>query len=527
MDELLPLMVAACMILLVALNYFADRGMLLLYGDAVAHLHIARRVFDTRHPGLGQLGGVWLPLPHVLLLPFVQRLEWWRTGLAGAWPSMICCVAAVAGLYRLARHWMSMRWAMAVVALFALNPAMIYLSTTAMTEPLFLALMIWTALEMWELKLALGAGSARGAKRCMAALALLIAGAVYTRYDGWILGAAAWCMALVWVWKARERVKLWGAFAVFTVVVAAAPAGWLAYNAHYCGDALDFMRGPYSAAAIERRTTPAGAPHYRGWHNPGWALLFYTRTAQVDAAARESGFALMALALWGLAVAWARRCEARGVLTLLWLPLPFYVYSIAWGSVPIFIPQLYPHSYYNSRYGMEMLPALYVSACAAVVWAEHKWWGGNARVKAAVWLVVIAAAVANCAVLFHDEPLVLQEAYRNSSTRIPMERQMAQQLEAMPPGATVLMWVSDHPGAVMQAGLRLRDIVNESDADSFGAALADPAAHAEYVLAVKGDAVARAVEAHPAGLELESVLDSTGQPEVRVYRSLAYAGGRR
>ena len=49
---------------------------------------------------------------------------------------------------------------------------------------------------------------------------------------------------------------------------------------------------------------------------------------------------------------------------LLWVPLPFYVYSVAYGSVPIFIPQLWPHSYYNARYGMEMLPALALFAAS-------------------------------------------------------------------------------------------------------------------------------------------------------------------
>ena len=39
---------------------------MLLYGDAVAHLGIARRLLDARYPGLAQLGGVWLPLPHLL-----------------------------------------------------------------------------------------------------------------------------------------------------------------------------------------------------------------------------------------------------------------------------------------------------------------------------------------------------------------------------------------------------------------------------------------------------------------------------
>jgi len=37
---------------------------LLNYGDAVAHLNIARRVFDSRIPRFSELGSVWLPLPH-------------------------------------------------------------------------------------------------------------------------------------------------------------------------------------------------------------------------------------------------------------------------------------------------------------------------------------------------------------------------------------------------------------------------------------------------------------------------------
>ena len=48
---------------------------------------------DSRNPGLAQLGGVWLPLPHLLMLPFVQKMEWWQNGLAGAWPSLVCYIA--------------------------------------------------------------------------------------------------------------------------------------------------------------------------------------------------------------------------------------------------------------------------------------------------------------------------------------------------------------------------------------------------------------------------------------------------
>jgi len=524
LDELLPIGVAACMIILVALNYFAQRGMLLLYGDAIAHLHIARRIFDSRNPGLPQLGGVWLPLPHLLLLPFVQKMAWWQTGLAGAWPSMICYVAAVIGFYRLARHMLSTRWAMVAMLFFALNPAMIYLSVTAMTEPLFLALVVWGALQLLELGLALRAGETKRAVWRIVWLTLVLIAAVYTRYDGWIFAASAWCMALVLLLRldAGKSRSVRRAFLVFTVLLAAAPLSWFAYNAHFFHDPLDFLRGPYSAAAIEKKTSPPGSRHYRGWHNPAWALLFYTRTAQIDAAAGESGFLVLALALAGLWAAFRTKLDGRGAMALLWFPLPFYVYSIAYGSVPIFIPQLWPHSYYNSRYGMEMLPAFALSACIALAWAQRRWLAGSARGAIVLWSVVLAAVLANCGVIFYSKPLVLREAIQNSSTRIPMEAAIAREIEEMQPGAPILMYLSDHVGAIQTAGIPLKQVVNESDYDSFHAALAAPAEHAAYVIAIDGDAVDAAVKAHPDGLSEMSVLGVTGQPEVRIYRSTVY-----
>ena len=79
-------------------------GRLLSYGDAESHLNHARRVIDSLTPGVEQFGTVWLPLPHLLMLPFVANGTLWRTGLAGAIPSAICFVAATAFLFTLARR---------------------------------------------------------------------------------------------------------------------------------------------------------------------------------------------------------------------------------------------------------------------------------------------------------------------------------------------------------------------------------------------------------------------------------------
>jgi hypothetical protein len=555
-EELTTLTMAAVLLAFVALIVSFTRGYVLLYGDAVAHLGIARRIVDARHPGLAQLGGVWLPLPHLLMLPFVWKLEWWQSGLAGTWPSLAFYILGVLGFYRLCRRVLAPRWALAATAFYAMNPNLLYLSTTAMTEPLFLALLVWMTLLTMGCVESIREGDERRAGRRMIALGLLILAAVFTRYDGWIVGAAAWCIVAWQLARAQgmpRRLRV--PFAVFTVLAVAGPLLWLWYNQHFFHDPLDFMRGPYSAPAIEKRTSPPGSRHYRGWHNPAWALLFYTRTAQVVAAAWETGFAVMAAALAGLWIVLRRRVEMASLL--LWVPVPFYVYSVAYGSVPIFIPQLWPHSYYNARYGMEMLPALALFAgvaCAVVeAWlkARAQSQEGDPSVKAAsrsaqlFYVAAMALAVLNPVAMIYgtdavervasaierhpshlladySPPLVLKEALVNSTTRMALERNLAVVLEELPPGAAILMQESDHIGALEDAGIPLKQTINEMDWDSWHAALNDPAGHAQYVIAMEGDAVAKAVTEHPGGLDEIDILCTTGQPCARVYRSLSY-----
>ena len=69
--------------------YYFRHSDLLLYGDAVAHINIARRVFDSLTPGLLQVGTVWLPLPHLLMIPFIFFHSLWQNGAGGSIPSMI------------------------------------------------------------------------------------------------------------------------------------------------------------------------------------------------------------------------------------------------------------------------------------------------------------------------------------------------------------------------------------------------------------------------------------------------------
>src|SRR3954463_8892551 len=87
-----------------ALAIFYSNGWLLYYGDAEAHLNIARRIVDSRTPGYDQVGTSWLPLPHWLMLPFVRHDSLWLNGLAGAIPSAIGFVAAGTFLFAAVRR---------------------------------------------------------------------------------------------------------------------------------------------------------------------------------------------------------------------------------------------------------------------------------------------------------------------------------------------------------------------------------------------------------------------------------------
>jgi len=518
--------IAACAVASISAAAWSWQNHAMLnYGDAVAHLHIARRVLDSHRPGLTQLGSVWLPLPHLLMLPFVQVYAFWANGIAGLIPSALAYIASCAGLYRLARRWLKPSAAALALAFFAINPNLLYLQTTAMTEPLFLCEMIWTSVWLVEWESSLASHPAR-TRKLQACIALVLVAAVYTRYDGWILALLAWgCMGSL---LARRGMLRLASFWVASAFIVAAPLAWLLYNATCFGDWLFFMRGPYSAKAIEMRTATPGFPPHPGWHNPWVSELFFLKAAKMDAAAAGWGNAFMALSLFGTASAWliARR-RAFAWALLLWLPVPFYAYSIAYGSVPIFLPPWWPHSWYNTRYGMELLPALALGFgffAQFVISAMREF---KTRVSRSHWpqyatALLCVLIVLNAAQMVRERPLVYVEGTKNIDARRAYEIEIppvVHSLLADRPDGPVLMDTSIYPEIVALIGIPLRQTINESDKEFYDAALAAPAAHAAVVVTFAGNAIDAAVHAHPEGLREVQRFTTSGQPAATIYVS--------
>jgi hypothetical protein len=554
---------AAVLVSLFAFLYYLHQNDLLLYGDAVAHINIARRVFDSQTPGLLQLGTVWLPLPHLLMIPFIVWDAMWQNGAGGSIPSMIAYVLGVVGIFRLVRGMLEANsqtkpaavvGACAAAFVYGANPNLIYMQTTAMTESVYLALFIWAVVYFAEfiralkpnpvgadqLSPALQRGGGReepsksrsddpAPKHILMRCACCLAGAEVTRYDGWFLAGVMGAAVVLIMLRRWKDCALRRDAAKFLLGIAIAPVLWLAYNGVVYGNAFEFANGPYSARAIEQRV---GAPN-PALRNARVAAIYYLKSAQLNMAEENWGrFWLAAAFLAGAIGAWKLRAQSAPML-LLWVPLVFYSLSIAYGSVPVHVCTWWPFATFNQRYGLQMLPmfAVSIGLLTAVVFLLR----ASGRHGGKLAAVTFALVVVSYASAWKAEPQCLKEARRNWEIRNPLDSAVERVIGRLPRNSRFLMELGEHVGVMQQLGIPLRQVVNNENhrpwkrpSDPEGLwerALADPPRYVDFVIAFDGDAVDQ--RANKANLTELAEIHTTGQPRARIYAAHSAANQSR
>jgi hypothetical protein len=472
-------------------------GLTLSHYDARGHLVVARRIADSITPGWQQIGAVWLPLPHLLNALPVQVDLFYRTG-ASAVAISIASYAIAAG----AIGWILLRLtesafaAVAGAAVFALNPNVLYLQSTPMTEPLLLATttvavalsMAWSgaALKgratgngeagvMWDSAAERASVTERSAALQGCRVGWAFALACLTRYEAWpvtmsALAAAAWTR-----WRRGQPLPaLARDIAGIAVYPALAIVGYAIFSRVVIGDW--FLAGGFFVPENKALGDPMMAAAEIGW---GARML--------------SGAPLTWLGAAGLAVALGLGLASRPRADML-MPVAL----LAMAAVP-WTAFLDGHPF-RIRY---MVPLMAVEAIGAGLAAGIL---PSRRLRAACTAALLVLAAYELRPLDAAAPMVVEAQWDRPNA--PVRARVTACL-GRPARGEKIMASMGSLGHYMQeastSGFAIRDFLHEGNGDIWLAAVEGPLPFVHWVLieekAEGGDMLARIAHERPSFLE--------------------------
>lgn len=323
-------------------SYYYRLGLTIAHYDAKAHLVVARRIVDSIVPGYAQMGVNWLPLLHLLYLPFVLFDSQYRSGLI---PSLISVASfALSGwlVFRIAHRATGSTAAGAFAsALLLANPNLEYLQSCPLTEPIYMLLQLLSldALMQWR-------EAIRPGLPWMSAIWAALGG--LCRYEGWyFLGGVI--VLLAWdfwscYWERRPIVR---ALLVY-IGVFVLPA-----MAHF-----GFIYARLGDSFLQRVVHGNPAP-YETYKRPFLSLLYHAGEL-----CQASMVIPLLMGLVGIAFFFVQRGQfrSRAPLLLLWLPSLINVSALYWGMI------------YRVRYSVLLVPA--VAIFASLLLSSEKWTKG-------------------------------------------------------------------------------------------------------------------------------------------------------
>ena len=469
-------LVTACVTSIVACIYFFQKHQILLYGDAYSHMRIARSVFDSATPGVAQLGGVWLPLPHLLMLPFIWNNFLWTSGLAGSFVSMGSFIASAAFLYLSVRR-LTKNGCISFLGtlLFVFNPNILYLQSTPLSE----LVCVWT-LTMASYYFLLWAQEDKPRYLIMAAAATFLA--TLARYDGWALFIVLLVLiSVIGVAKRQRFAQIQGNVVMFGVLGGLGILLWLIWNKLIFGDPLFFQHSVFSSQAIQLQLLRSGTLY--AYHKPLLAL----KTYMLDAT-DTVGPMLFITAIAAFFLFFVRRRISPDLLAVLAFvsPFAFYVISIYSGQAIVWIPGAVPAKaavqLYNVRYGSEMVApaALFLTVLVARGYTLL-----SPRLKPIGQLVFVGIMLAQTLFFATNGIISLQDGqFGLSCTQTHVVNAYLLQHYN---GGRILEDVTAGDYNEPETGIDFKNVIYDGSNILWHQALANPAATVDWIIAVRND----------------------------------------
>ena len=466
-EYLIPIM----MLSFVAWYISYSNGLITIYNDAMSHLNISRLVIDNREPGLAQLGGVWLPMTHVMPLLLIWNDWAWQSGFAASFFSMVAYVLSVWAIYK-SIFLITKKQAASIIGglAFAFNLNMLYLQTTPMTEPMYIGIFCLSALVFTYYL------TKTDNTKYLLLLGVLGFFQVLTRYDGWfVIGIIAMLIAAYEFFVAKRKFsEVFGKVFLFGTPVAFGIALWLLWNLLIFKDPLFFAFGPYSAHAQQAIYEARGALFTKG------DVLSSTVT-YTYAALHNIGIYIAAVALAGLAYFFITRKLAIAwsvkAIFLLFLasPIIFNILALYLGFSIIFTPpvtfnQSLPEGpWFNIRYGLLALPLVAVLVGLFASWRKL------------AWVIVIEVMILQAFMMYSSGIVTIIDGNKGISSFEAADISQGIK-DRVKPDDSVLMSIYSFNPVIHRSGIQLDQIVHEGVSKQYPDALSHPERHVEWIV---------------------------------------------
>lgn len=449
--------------------YYLSNGLGINYNDARSHLDIGRRVVEGLKPGLAQLGSVWLPLNHMLMVPLIWNDWAWHSGFAGAVWNMIAFVGTGVVIYRyLSSLGVGIIGRMIGIIVFAANINILYLQSTAMTEILLLYTMTAGCYQLlrWHQTDDLLA---------LVKSAFWIMLATLVRYDGWFLFGIAGLLVVRTIWVrnvekfgVRDTIRraegiafLFGTLGVVGII------GWFAWNQLIFGDALYFALGPFSAHAQQEVMAQAGVLPTKYDFLLSVKIYFY--------ALLYSSYTYPAiLGIIGACVLWVDKkldTNARWGTTVLFAPLVFNILALFLGFSVIHVQGISGDTWFNVRYGVMLAPSLAIFIGYLVHRIRHM-----RPLMVGTLMFVLFFAFAN------NDAVSIDDATVGSSQKNVSEVAGYLSKNAKDASGFILISAASHDAIIFSSGLPMKRFIHEGTGKYWENANAYPDQWARWIV---------------------------------------------
>jgi hypothetical protein len=376
-----------------------DQNILLYYGDSISHLLISRRLVDSIIPGLAQLGGVWLPMTHIFLSPFVINDFLFHTGFAGTIVSIVCTAVTAVACFRIVKfQFNSVPAGLLASSIFFMNPSVIYMGIVPMMEAPFMMFFMLSVyyVQKWYYIYKAGEGT-WNQYRTVLKCGLVVSAASLTRYEGWILPfGLIVILAIIQLIIVRRKEWRYRFEAILLVAIIFGSMGimmWVLWNTVIFKDPLYFATGPYSAQVQSNSRTFSENTKLNPINSS--SIIF-------DVAIAMYGMPVLVISILGIVtylyMGRKEKTLSFSLLTIIMLMLPTLVDFIfmVQGS-----GEIYPvrEGWFNGRYLIFLAPLFAFGSVSLVIFISRK------KKKMLIIMPIVIIIIASYIFTILDQPI--------------------------------------------------------------------------------------------------------------------------